>query len=240
MVPLWFTKPSKADIGIIRSYFTTHCRCDLLTVRKKTKFEHNRLAIGYQKKYISPMKKYEIAIVPGDGIGHEIVPAGIEVLNAVAEVSRSDSTMRGHFPAEVDALAQALGQENAVRIIIPFFLEGGRYTINDVHYVREGEFLIDGNGGSIRLYTDCKITIQSLGQPEREHKYKHEKRNFSGDCCYFTQRHFIDHLIDGKPFETNGPEYLKTLAVQDAVCTSAEQKIPVEVYPVRDSKAKKL
>ena len=33
------------------------------------------------------MKKYEIAIVPGDGIGHEIVPAGIEVLNAVAEVN---------------------------------------------------------------------------------------------------------------------------------------------------------
>lgn len=155
-------------------------------------------------------------------------------------ISRSDSTLRGHFPAEVDALAQALGQEDAVRIIIPFFLEGGRYTINDVHYVREGEFLIDGNAGSIRLYTDCKITIQSLGQSEREHKYKHEKRNFSGDCCYFTQRHFIDHLIDGKPFETNGPEYLKTLAVQDAVYTSAEQKIPVEVYTVRDSKAKNL
>lgn len=33
------------------------------------------------------MKKYEIAVVPGDGIGHEIVPAGIEVLNAVAEVN---------------------------------------------------------------------------------------------------------------------------------------------------------
>lgn len=151
-------------------------------------------------------------------------------------ISRSDSTLRGHFTAEVDALAQALGQEYAVRIIIPFFLEGGRYTINDVHYVREGEFLIDGNGGSIRLYTDGKITIQPLGQPEREHEYKHsagrltaEKRNFSGDCCYFTQRHFIEHLIDGKPFETNGPKYLKTLAVQDAVYTSAEEKISIEV-----------
>ena len=120
--------------------------------------------------------------------------------------------------------------------------DANRYNENSFEDPRYtfGEFLIDGNGGSIRLYTDGKITIQPLGQPEREHEYKHEKRNFSGDCCYFTQRHFIDRLIDGKPFETNGPEYLKTLAVQDAIYTSAEQKIPVEVYPVRDSKAKNL
>ena len=99
--------------------------------------------------------------------------------------------------------------------------ENPRYTF--------GEFLVDGNGGSIRLYIDGKVTIQPLGQAESKHEYKHEDRNFSGDCCYFTQRHFIDHLIDGRPFETNGPEYLRTLAVQDAVYASAEQKTPVEV-----------
>jgi predicted dehydrogenase len=99
--------------------------------------------------------------------------------------------------------------------------ENPRYTF--------GEFLVDGNGGSIRLYTDGEITIQPLGQAESEHEYKHENRNFSGDCCYFTQRHFIDHLIDGKPFETNGSEYLRTLAVQEAVYASADQKTAVEV-----------
>jgi len=99
--------------------------------------------------------------------------------------------------------------------------ENPRYTF--------GEFLVDGNAGSIRLYTNGEITIQPLGQAEREHEYKHENRNFSGDCCYFTQRHFIDHLIDGKPFETNGSEYLRTLAVQEAVYASADQKTAVEV-----------
>jgi predicted dehydrogenase len=99
--------------------------------------------------------------------------------------------------------------------------ENPRYTF--------GEFLVDGNGGSIRLYPDGKITIQPLGQAESEHEYKHEDRNFSGDCCYFTQRHFIDHLIDGRPFETNGHEYLKTLAVQDAIYVSAEKKTPIDV-----------
>ena len=57
-------------------------------------------------------------------------------------VSRSDSTLRGHYPGEVDALAEALGEATAPQLIIPFFLEGGRYTIDDVHYVAEGDQLV--------------------------------------------------------------------------------------------------
>ncbi|MGA7279007.1 MAG: four-carbon acid sugar kinase family protein [Desulfocapsaceae bacterium] len=57
-------------------------------------------------------------------------------------ISRSDSTLRGHFPAEVDASAEALGKQNLPYLVIPFFLEGGRYTINDIHYVKEGEQLV--------------------------------------------------------------------------------------------------
>ena len=30
------------------------------------------------------MKSYRIAAIPGDGIGHEVIPAGIEVLEALA------------------------------------------------------------------------------------------------------------------------------------------------------------
>ena len=56
-------------------------------------------------------------------------------------VSRSDSTLRGHFPLETDTLADALGLD-APRLLIPFFEEGGRVTIDDVHYVREGDDLI--------------------------------------------------------------------------------------------------
>lgn len=59
-----------------------------------------------------------------------------------AVVSRSDSTLRGHYPGEVDALAGALGQDLDATLIIPFFLEGGRYTIGDTHYVAEGDTLI--------------------------------------------------------------------------------------------------
>ena len=54
-------------------------------------------------------------------------------------ISRSDSTLRGHFPAEVDAIIEQ--QTNAVDgiILTPFFEEGKRYTVNDIHYVGEGD-----------------------------------------------------------------------------------------------------
>lgn len=55
-------------------------------------------------------------------------------------VSRSDSTLRGHFPLETDVLAEELGPFDAT-LIIPYFEAGGRYTIHDVHYVAEGDKL---------------------------------------------------------------------------------------------------
>jgi uncharacterized protein YgbK (DUF1537 family) len=57
-------------------------------------------------------------------------------------VSRSDSTLRGHFPAEVDALATALGWNDAPVLLAPYFGEGGRITVGDVHYLRRGDALV--------------------------------------------------------------------------------------------------
>ena len=60
-------------------------------------------------------------------------------------VSRLDSTLRGHFPAEMQAIQSALpGKPDSLPsgwIIAPLFLEGGRYTINDTQYVADVEWL---------------------------------------------------------------------------------------------------
>ena len=81
-------------------------------------------------------------------------------------VLRGDSTLRGHFPEvniqsrthliffffffifhghhysstfqEADAAVSVLGEMDAW-IICPFFLQGGRYTINDIHYVADSD-----------------------------------------------------------------------------------------------------
>ncbi|MCH4172282.1 MAG: hydroxyacid dehydrogenase [Lactobacillus sp.] len=61
-------------------------------------------------------------------------------------VSRSDSTLRGHYPTETLTLKNELEAHTDKHfdgeIIMPFFLEGGRYTINDIHYVADGNQLI--------------------------------------------------------------------------------------------------
>lgn len=56
-------------------------------------------------------------------------------------VLRGDSTLRGHFPLEPEAAEQVLGAADAW-VLCPFFLQGGRYTINDIHYVQEGDHLV--------------------------------------------------------------------------------------------------
>jgi uncharacterized protein YgbK (DUF1537 family) len=57
-------------------------------------------------------------------------------------VSRSDSTLRGHFPGEVEALIEGLDFRPDGILLIPFFPEGGRFTVGDIHYVADGDCLI--------------------------------------------------------------------------------------------------
>ncbi|MCU0565681.1 MAG: four-carbon acid sugar kinase family protein [Oculatellaceae cyanobacterium Prado106] len=49
-------------------------------------------------------------------------------------VSRSDSTLRGHYPVETDAIAAELGDFDA-HFLTPAFFEGGRFTRDSIHYL---------------------------------------------------------------------------------------------------------
>jgi uncharacterized protein YgbK (DUF1537 family) len=49
-------------------------------------------------------------------------------------VSRSDSTLRGHYPVETDVIAQQLGPFDA-HFLTPQFFEAGRVTVNSTHYI---------------------------------------------------------------------------------------------------------
>ena len=64
-------------------------------------------------------------------------------------ISRSDSTLRGHYPLETEILRTNYEKNTGCiidgEILCPFFKEGGRFTIDDVHYVRYGNELIPAN-----------------------------------------------------------------------------------------------
>ncbi len=75
-------------------------------------------------------------------IGEHISMASKLTGRDVRVISRSDSTLRGHYPLEIEELQQSLNLEKALQVVIPAFMEGGRYTLDDVHYVQEGKALV--------------------------------------------------------------------------------------------------
>ena len=64
-------------------------------------------------------------------------------------ISRSDSTLRGHYPLETELLKENYekntGKTIDGEILCPFFKEGGRFTIDNVHHVKYGEELVPAN-----------------------------------------------------------------------------------------------
>lgn len=80
-------------------------------------------------------------------IGPEADLLGLEIGRNLAQinqrcwiVSRSDSTLRGHFPNEIDALTNGLGWEkDYLTILVPAFFEGNRLTKDDIHYLVEDQ-----------------------------------------------------------------------------------------------------
>lgn len=61
-------------------------------------------------------------------------------------MSRSDSTLRGHYPLETAVLREEIEKRSDKvldgEILCPFFKEGGRFTIDNVHYVKYGDQLV--------------------------------------------------------------------------------------------------
>lgn len=79
-------------------------------------------------------------------IGERVDQVAKEMKTEYLIVSRSDSTLRGHYPLETRLLKEAQEAGNPWKvdgeILCPFFAEGGRYTIDNIHYVKYGGELV--------------------------------------------------------------------------------------------------
>ncbi len=87
-------------------------------------------------------------------------------------VSRGDSTLRGHFPLEIDRIAAALGPFDAT-LLVPAFLEGGRTTVEGVHLldgepVHRSAFAADGRFGYPTSHLPAWVEHKSGGQRRAE------------------------------------------------------------------------
>lgn len=87
-------------------------------------------------------------------------------------ISRSDSTLRGHYPVETDVIAQELGPFDA-HFIVPAFFEAGRITRDSIHYlkhddaeipVHETEFARDSVFGYRNSYLPAYVEEKTGGR----------------------------------------------------------------------------
>ena len=110
-------------------------------------------------------------------------------------ISRSDSTLRGHFPLETRLLRENYekntGKTIDGEILCPFFKEGGRYTIDNVHYVKYGDELVPAN--ETEFAKDKTFGYSAATMPEYvEEKTKGEFKAADVTCISLEDIHNMD------------------------------------------------
>ena len=112
-------------------------------------------------------------------------------------ISRSDSTLRGHYPIETDVISSELGGFDA-HFLTPAFFEGGRITIDSTHYL-----LIDGVKTPVAQTEFARDSVFSYS-----HSYlpdyvaeKTQNKIVASDVVRFTLEDIRDGGIDAKLLE---------------------------------------
>ena len=104
-------------------------------------------------------------------------------------VSRSDSTLRGHYPVETDVIAEELGGFDA-HFLTPAFFEGGRITVDSVHYlivdgqktpVAETEFARDSVFGYSHSYLPDYVAEKTQGRISADSVVKFSRSDIRND-----------------------------------------------------------
>lgn len=127
---------------------------------------------------------------------HEICTNVAQAANATNQkvdiVLRGDSTLRGHFPLEPDVAQKVFGPADAL-VLAPFFFQGGRFTIDDVHYVAEGESLVPA--GATQFAKDATFGYKSSNL--RDYVLEKAPGRFSKDQL---------HSVTIEEIRTGGPQ----------------------------------
>lgn len=104
-------------------------------------------------------------------------------------VSRSDSTLRGHYPVETDVIAEEVGPFDA-HFIAPAFFPGGRFTRDSIHYlmvdghpvpVHETEFARDSVFGYQHSYLPHYVEEKTRGRIKADDVVRFTLTDVRGD-----------------------------------------------------------
>ena len=84
-----------------------------------------------------------------------------------------------------------------------------------------GEALVEGTRGTLSLAGDGSVRLRHFGNREDTLLFAPQAwAGFGGDCVKNLIDHVVDGLLDGKPLENEARDYLKVIAIEQAVYES--------------------
>jgi predicted dehydrogenase len=94
------------------------------------------------------------------------------------------------------------------------FIHGDRSTGPLAAPVAMGSMTIEGERATLRITGDgCLFLCKAGGAAEEKLPFTPPTTGYKGDSVLATQAHLLDCLITGRPSESDGREYLKTVAL---------------------------
>lgn len=133
--------------------------------------------------------------------------------------------------AHLRRLNPAIAGEDAGHLLFRFpgdttaLFDGNRLNDHVARNTRHtmGEMHLEGERGVLRLDGDGRLFWKPHGQAEAEHAYDWPDVSYGGDCVYATFEHVVRHLLDGAPLVNSGRDYLRNLAIEEALYRSADE-----------------
>lgn len=102
-------------------------------------------------------------------------------------------------------------------------LDANRYNESEAENPRYtfGSMRLEGRAGHLELSCDGSLLVKPLGAPSTPHDYTPATGGFAGDCVFAVQRHFVDAVLSGSPFESEIEDYLKSVRLVELAYQSA-------------------
>jgi len=95
-----------------------------------------------------------------------------------------------------------------------------------------GEMWLEGAKGVLRLDGSARLWWAPHGQTEAEHHYSRNDHLFAGGSVLALQSRLVEYMLDKKPMENSGRDYLRNIHIEEAIYQSSQEARRIAIDPV--------
>lgn len=95
-------------------------------------------------------------------------------------------------------------------------IDGNRVSGPVPAAVAMGTLVVEGEQANLRMTPDGRLWLAEEGKAEQLLPFEPPPTGYKGDSVFATQAHLIESLLAGRPSESDGRDYLKTVALVEA------------------------